>query len=465
MGLLDSVRHFLALEPLQPSAMQTRGIDSFVDHPGLNEQLLAIQGLTPRPWRPASVKEALGVPAILRAVTLIANTGGSMSMRAYRRGLRLPDEERPRVIVRPDPFRIPFLFYRDTFQNMASLGEAWWWVAKRDSDGGALSLLNVPPHEVTVEEDPRDLRYPIIRWRDQKMPNDDMIQIPYMQLSGDLRGVGPLQLCGAATSVAVEAQEWAANFYASGGYPNLLIQAAGELSGGDEDSDGESEAQRLKNQWISTPPNTPKVIDEGIAKVEQFDPNPQGAQMLEAREFNNGDAARMFGINGSLLDYRAGGSNLTYQNLEQEMTKFLRTCMLPNYLESVEQTMSDLLTRSTVARFNVDAVNRADIKTRFEVYEIASRVLPPDEAAELLREQEGIVPGDVENAPMPFAPPAAVPDTLPIQRRAYSELRCDGTTQKRYGGVPRLTTCNKLLSESGLFVGTCPRCKKVYDAA
>ena len=201
MSLWDSLKTFLAIEP-----MQERDIDSFVDHPGLTEQLAAIQGLSPRPWRVAGLTEALGVPAIFRAVSLIANTTGSLAIEAYRKGAPLLAEQRPRIIVRPNPFTTPRDFYRDTAYSMATRGEAWWWVASRDIDGSALSLLPVNPAEVTVSEDERDLRYPIIEWRGRRMPNADMVQITLLREPGALRGVGPLQMCGAAISVAVESR-------------------------------------------------------------------------------------------------------------------------------------------------------------------------------------------------------------------------------------------------------------------
>lgn len=443
MSLWESLKRFLALEP-----MQERAIDSFVDYPDLTTQLMAVQGLTPRPWRVASLKEALGVPAVFRAVTLIANTTGALSLEAFRNGARLSDTDRPRLIVRPDPFTTPRDFYRDTAYNMATRGEAWWWVAKRDSNGDALSLLTVNPAEVTVTANERDLRYPLIEWRGVKMRNEDMRQLTLLREAGDLRGMGPLQVCGAAISVTVEAQEWAANFFASGGYPSILLKSQVDLT--------EEEANALKAQWIETYSNMPKVTTPSV-DVAEIGANPQGAQMLQARDYQTGDIARMFGIPASLLDHTTPGSSLTYQNLEGEFGKFVRACLWPNYLEPIEQAMSDLLTRSTVARFNLDALLRADSKTRYEVYKLGveSGVLAIDEA----RVQEGLDPGDVERATVPFAPPQAIPDRLPIQTRS-GEVRCDGTRVLRH----RIVACGKLLAEAGPFVGTCPRCKKVYAA-
>lgn len=444
-------------------------------YPDLNAQIAAAFGWNNRPWRSASIQDALGVPAILRAVTMIANITGSLQLDAYRNGVKMAAEDRPRVLVRPDPFRTARDFFRDTAYNAATRGEWWWWVAKRDVDGQAMSLINVPPQQITVDPNPANLLRPIITWnlpngQSKIMRNEDLLQGTLLQEPGQLRGYGPLQMCGAAVSVSVEAQEWAANFYAAGGYPNIWIKAAGELSGGlqgdpetDEQDDWMSEVQRLKSQWISTSPNTPKVTDEGIIDIKQFDPNPNGAQMLDARNYQNGDAARMFGIPGDLLEYAAGGSSLTYQNVPELMTNFLRTCLIPNYLEPIEQMMSDLLTRSTISRFNVDEVNRADVLTRYQVYQIGieAGVLSVEQA----QEAEGIIPGSVETAPVPVAPPAAIPESLPQSRTASTEVRCSGTHVRSRGGMRYLSTCNRLLSKTGTFIGTCPRCKKEYSEA
>jgi phage portal protein BeeE len=149
--------------------------------------------------------------------------------------------------------------------------------------------------------------------------------------------------------------------------------------------------------------------------------------MLDARNWNAGEAARMFGIPGPLLEYSRGGSSLTYANVATLMDQFLRQCLIPNYLEPLEQVLSDLLPRNWACRFNVDAILRADIQTRFNVYKtgIESGVIGPEEA----RSMEGLDPGSVETAPVPFSPPAAYPPSLP-NRLFGGEWRCDSCHRK-----------------------------------
>jgi HK97 family phage portal protein len=447
MAFWDRVKLMLATQPIlaDQGMLETRAIDSFVDHPGLTEQLLAVQGLTPRPWTARSMREALGVPAIFGAVTLISNTIGSLTMKALRNGLRMPDEDRPIVIVRPNPFKIPREFYRQLGWYLATRGEGWIWIAKRDGDGNALSVLTPHPAEITVTEDPRDLLRPIIEWRGKRMPNEDMRQIIYTS-DGDLRGFGPLQLCQAAISVAVESQEWAANFYAGGGNPPTVIKSAVRLT--------ETEATALKTQWMAGDNNTPKVVDDAIESVSALPQDTEAAQMMQAREYQVGDVARMFNIPDDLLNHAVQGSAITYQNVGGEFERFLRQCLRPNYLEAIEQTMTDLLPRSTVARFNTDALTLADIKTRYDVYGVG--IDKGIITAEMAAAFEGITGGDIENAPVPFSPPAAIPPSLPIQARSEaSELRCSGCRRKLAEAAGPGTTI------------VCQRCKTVNttDAA
>jgi len=428
---------------------QTRAINSFTSHPGLTEQLLAVQGLNNRPWRVATIKEAMGVPSNFRSVALIANTTGSLAMEAYRKGVLLDSEDTPRIIQRPDPFRIPRDFYRDTAFDQATRGEYWWWIASRDIDDTPLSAIRIAPWEIKVEYTGDRLR-PDIFWGNRKMPLRDLRHGTFLpdpdSMTGPWqRGVGPLQLCGAAISVQVESDQWAANFFADGGYPSMWIKAAGELGELEEpDANGDTEeAAILLRKFRERDHNTPFISDDGIEDVTEFGQNAQGSQMLESREQNKGTSANLFGVPGALLEYGRPGSSLTYQTVTEVFTTFVRATLAPDYLESIEQNMSDLLTRSTVARFNVKGFLRADSKTRAEVYNllVPLGVMTVEQA----QMEEGIVPGDVEYAPIPFAPPQAIPTLVP--RAASMAVRCP--------------SCNKLVARS-LGPGSdmdCPRCK------
>ncbi len=462
MGLLDGLRSLI--DPFKVEARSAASFTVDYEYPDLQTQLSTVTGWRRAhggPWGLPSINDALTVPSILRCVSLISSTAGQLRMRGYLDGAEMDPE--PRLITRPDPRKTPRGFYEPSTWNLATTGETVWYIANRDSDGKASALVVVPLQELNVEVNPRDRLRPKYTWgtdsdqivstRWTPVEQDGRFVHVFMnEEPGKLRGDGPLQRAGVAASVSIEAQRWAANFYAAGGYPSINLHSEEEL----EDNDAEA----LVSQWMSKPNNIPKVTSGGL-ELKEFNVNPQGAQMLDARMHQDGEAARMFGVPGTMLEYNAPGSSLTYQNIGEVFTFFVKTCLQPIYLEPQEQAMSDLLPRTQAAAFNIDSFYRPDQKSRWEVYDIATRVIGVEEAAQWAREREGLAPGDVEFKPVPFAPPIA---SRTVAEEV--EVRCDGTRYIKRGGIPRLTTCGKLLTKTaGQMPDRCPRCKKIFAAA
>lgn len=392
------------LESPASSALELRAIDSFTDMPGLTDQLLRVQGLrTSSSWAPVGLRDALAIPAVWRACTLISNLIGTFTLEAWRNGSRMPDP--PRIVQRPDPFRTARDFWRAVGWNLVTRGEADLFVGARDSDGLPLSVLNVPPAELTGRYvDPRDELVHRVswQWRNVDVPSSSIVQIVFAQEDGSPRGIGPLQVCGAAVTVARESLEWAANYYGAGGVPSVLLSPRVPIDA--------AEAELIKAAWMVGDPNTPKVAAEVDATV--LPNNAAQAELGNARLQSVADVACMFGIAPELLEHGmiGGGSALSYRNLADLGTDLTRFCLVPGYLEPIEQAFSDLLPRSTITRFNVDELERADAETRMRIYSsaITSGVYSIDDA----KRAEGLIPGSPQYAPVP--PNLALP-TFPLE--------------------------------------------------
>lgn len=397
MGFLE---RFIGVAP-GPTIVRS---DPFQEYPNLETQLEAITArhdartaLYPFP----SIREALGVPAIFRAVTLLANVAGSLPVQAFRDSLLMA--EPPALVRRPDPHTSRRRFVRNTVWNLATRGEAFWYVTARDPDGKPAAVLNVPTREVRVEWNDRRTRK-VYFWRDREMAPGAMRHLTFAEEDAGLRGVGPLQLCGAAISAAIEANEWAASFFAEGGVPSVNLHSAVELD--------EGEANSLRDKWLSNRSNTARVTS-GPLELREVQVNPEDGQLTQARMASIGDASTMFGIPAHLLAYSQPGASLTYQNLGDVAVELVRFSLGPGYLEPIEDELTDMLTRSTVAQFYVDGLQRADVKTRWETYEKAVAVFGPEEGAQYAREREGLVAGNPNVEPVPnevLDAPAGVPE-------------------------------------------------------
>lgn len=362
-----------AMRLTRAEVQRTFAIDSFVDSPGLTEQLAAVQGIRLDSWSPPSLKEALSVPAVFRAVTLISNTVGMLLMEAFKNGTLLPDQ--PTIVTRPGIDGTPRDFWRDTAWGLATRGEFLWRIVDRNlDDNKARKLMILPPAEVRVDW---DTDVPFIRkylWRDMKLDAADVVHGFFARDPWGLRGFGPLQLCGAALSAAVEAEEWAARFFSEGGVPQTVIKVPTKLSPAD--------AKKLLDQWQEKAGNTVRVVDmDADPKPHQIDPE-QG-QLLQSRQHSTGNVATMFGLNGHLLNFAQSGSSLTYQNVGDVFVDAVRTTIAPGYLTPIQDAVTDLLPRGTSARFNVDELYRADIKTQAEVYSTLTQAgMQAEEAAQ-----------------------------------------------------------------------------------
>jgi len=274
---------------------------------------------------------------------------------------------------------------------MSTYGESIWQVRSRDAEGFASDLLPVAPYSMKSE----DWNGETMRWfsmvggRQVEQDPKNIVHIPLLRDPHTGRGMGPLQVCGAAVNVSVEADRWAQRWFV-GGMPSLYLDSAMPIE--------ELEATKVKDQWLSDPPNLPKV---GYG----FTPTKMGftveeAQLGSARMLNRGEVALMFGIPGRLLEYAESGTSVTYANVGDLATELVRLTLAPLYLEQIEQAFSDLLPRGHEVRFDVEGFQRADIKTRYEVYEkaIALGIITAEQAAA----DEGKAPGNREVIPTPL---------------------------------------------------------------
>ena len=380
MGPLSSMVRALRL--------QTRSLDSFVDHPGLTEQLLAVQGIHSDTWNPPTIREALSVPAVFRAVTMISNLVGSLTLDAWRNGTRLTGQDIPMLVSRPGVFITPRDFFRDLAYCLATRGEGILWIVDRDPDGLARKMLILPPAEVIVSWNERLPLVRDYRWRNREIPAEDIEHVTFSREPGALRGQGPLQLCGAALSAAVEADEWAARFFKRGGAPATVLKVPVSMN--------DNEARALVERWLAREGNEVRVASGGSDPVA-FQVNPEAAQLLESRRFSAAAVATMFGMDADMLNAAQSGSSLTYQNVGQRFDNLVRSTLAPNYLEPIEHGISERLSRTTVARFSLQAFTRADVKTQSEVYAtLTTAGIPPVQAAEIAG-----LSGLVDTVPIP----------------------------------------------------------------
>jgi HK97 family phage portal protein len=112
-----------------------------------------------------------------------------------------------------------------------------------------------------------------------------------------------------------------------------------------------------------------RIIGSGL-NYQPIYLSPRDAQFIESQDFTKTEVATLFGI-PAIYMLADGGNSMTYTNSVQVDIAFVRYT-LTQYLNEIEQALSELIPRGQDARFVVEGLLRADQKTRFEGYALAS---------------------------------------------------------------------------------------------
>lgn len=314
--------------------------------------------------------DALQIPSVIRAVSLLCSTVAQFAPVAYRDDVQMPVQ--PRVLRRPSPFGTRYEFLYGTMYallagdvNRSKPGNAFWLITDRDTDGQARIVMQLANGEIQVEWDDRRF-LPIYRWRGRTLratgPDLELIHIAIDRPPGALLGRSPIDAGLPALASIVAAEDYASAWFLTSGVPSVVLRTKDEKT--------REEADALKLQWLeahSAPGPTPAVLSGGI-EDSYPDVDPQGAQLQQTRDYGNTVVARLLGIPAPLLHVATSGSTITYTNTAAALEELVRVTLAPTYMPPIEAALSDLVPSTQSARLDTRDLMRVDIAARFALY-------------------------------------------------------------------------------------------------
>ena len=125
-------------------------------------------------------------------------------------------------------------------------------------------------------------------------------------------------------------------------------------------------------------------------------------QFVQQRELSTREIARVFGVPAHMID-GATGDSLTYANVEQQSLQFVTYSLRP-WLCLIEQAISadpDLCSQNVYVEFLIDALLRADSKSRAETYALALDPVKGWMTRDEVRQRENL---QAETNPQPSVP-------------------------------------------------------------
>ncbi len=229
-----------------------------------------------------------------------------------------------------------------------------------------------------------------------------------------------------AIALEIALEQFGAAFFGNGGVPLLFFTPGANFKDFKDDEQRDKFLASLREKlsgkrafsgfWL------PKGIETKDVQLEN-----EKAQFVEARKFQRTVIAGAFGVPPHLV---GDLERATFNNVEQQDTDFVSNVVLP-YAQAFEAAMErDLLTQEdrnsgVIIRFNLDAIQRADFKSRQEGLQIQRRngAINANEWREMenrnpISEDEGgelyIVESNMQQSGATLAPPTKpIPPATP----------------------------------------------------
>ena len=344
---------------------------------------------------------AMNVSAFYAGVRLISETMGMLPVSIYRRlGGSAKRKERGHPLQdilhdKPNQWQDSMQWHEMMTAHAIMWGNGYSEIVP-GRRGFASELIPLHPArmEVKLGDDTR-LRYVFL------MPNGQKkvyLQDDIFHLKGFGYGIAGISLLTAmqqTLGIALATEEHAGRYFSNAAVACGVAEHPGAMS--------EPAQDRFKKTFQEAYAGVSKhhsvmVLEEGM-KWKQISVNNRNSQFLECRKFLVNEIARGLRLPPHLI---GDLEKATFDNITEQDLEFVKYAMLPwvKRWEHAHQTQLITVPQTFFAEYNLDALLRADYKTRMEGHEIAikNRILNPNEVREI--ENRNPYPGgEVYGAP------------------------------------------------------------------
>lgn len=308
---------------------------------------------------------SLKIGAVYACVRLLADTISTLPVDTFYRegGARKPFRPKPLWVENPDIGTAREDHLQQAMVSLLLDGNVFIRIF-RSRTGEILSLVVLDPTRVEVRRNPatREIEYVLDAGTGTTLRADEVLHITELRKPGALRGVSRIDEVKQSLGLAAALEEFSARFFGSGSvtagiieWPgNLTREQAKDLAAGFEEGH-----KGLKRS------HRPGVLFGG-ARFVKTGVDPNEAQMLESRQFAVEEIARIFRCPLHLLQVSTPGA-MSYASVEQNAIQFAQYTLRP-IISKFETAYSSLLPGPAFVKFNLDAILRGDIQTRFAAY-------------------------------------------------------------------------------------------------
>lgn len=317
---------------------------------------------------------AATISAVYACIRVLADTIASLPLMIYER--KSHDEKQlaenhplyPILHNKPNRWQTSYEFRQMLMGHLLLRGNAY--VQKAINSGGkVVSLLPLHPDYMTVSvnKDGSILyEYQPPKLAKKEYTEDQIWHLREMSDDG-IMGIAPGQQCSEALALAMAAEKYGAAFFGNSAIPDGVLKHPQRLSDKAKQNLRESIADihgGSRNAWKTM------ILEEGMDWLKMGIDNESG-QFLQIRQFQVEEVARIYKVPVILIGHP--NTTMTYASAEQLFLSFAIHTMRPHCIGWEQSINMHLLGNDPdyFAEFNLDALVRGDLKTRYASYAIA----------------------------------------------------------------------------------------------
>lgn len=325
-----------------------------------------------------SPETAMRLAAVFACVRVISETIGSLPLVIYRRrsdGGKERADEHPlyEVLQRPNLWQTSFEFWEMMQGHLELRGNAFAQIVS--GNGRAIDqLVPLHPDRVRVFRLPSGkLRYEVVSYYDASIEKLTQEEIFHMRgLSSDgIIGMSTISAGAEVIGVGLAQQEHRARSFKNRAIPGLYLKPAAKIDKVQRDELADS----IQKGFSGANAFKAFVGQPGM-DITQLGISNRDAQLIEAGQATRTDIASMFRLPPHKIGDLTRG---TFSNIEEQNIEFATDSIRPR-VERIERRIDiDLIqpltdgiggaSREFFAAFDMDALFRGDMKSRYEAYQ------------------------------------------------------------------------------------------------
>lgn len=307
-------------------------------------------------------------------IDLIATLVSTLPLDEFRQRMDQPriEVELGDLFTQPDGNLELDAWIYQIIESLLTVGNAYGLILSRDRDGWPTRIQMLSASDVTVSQrgaplGPWEFKLtgtPIRRY-DPLSGMGDLWHLPAFMVPGSILGLSVISHAANTIGLALAAQDFAAEWFRDNATPAAILSNQKEVN--------KSTAELVKSRWMASQANNrePTVLGDDW-KYQPISVPANESQFLETIQATNADIARFFRVPVFELDIALQGSSKTYANIEQRAIALLTYTLNP-WLVRLERAFSGFRPRGRVVKFNVDALLRTDLMTRYKAHDLAIR--------------------------------------------------------------------------------------------